>query len=244
MRIARVKTPGGPRHAVFRNGHWEHIVDPFAEVISFTGERTVADGVVLLAPVRPAVVVGLGHNRRDEHILPIQAWHKSVHTIANPGDPIEAARGAGVVNVEGELAVVIGRRSASLTAENAMDHVLGFTAANDVTNVDQGLIDERLFQAKSGVNYTPLGPWIETEVEDPENVSIGVTVSGQVKAASGTYNLPSAVTACLVYVTAWLTLEPGDVVMTGAPGTMVAVRPGDCVEITLGGIGTLTNPVV
>lgn len=245
MRIARVQTPAGPRHAVSRNGGWDHIEDPFADVLSFTGETTPEDGAVLLAPVQPAVIVGIGHNRtRAHHPLPIQAWLKSVHTLANPGDPIQSARGLGTVNVEGELAAVIGKRANRLTADNAIDHVLGYTVANDVTNVDQELIDERLFQVKAGVNYTPLGPWIETEIEDPENVSTFVTINGQVKAQSGSYNLPSAVSDCLVYVTTWLTLEPGDIVMTGAPGTFVAVRPGDRVDITLVGIGTLTNTVI
>lgn len=245
MRIARVQTENGPRHAVSRNGSWDHIDDPFATAFSYTGESTPEEGAVLLAPVRPALILGIGHNRtNNDHPLPIQAWHKSVHTLANPGDRIHAAQGVGVVNVEGELAAVIGKRAARLTAGNALDHVLGYTVVNDVTNVDQGQIDERLFQGKAGVNYTPLGPWIETDVEDPENVSTEVAVNGEVRARSGSFNLPSSVADCLVYVTAWLTLEPGDIVMTGAPGTFVAVRPGDSVEITLGGIGTLTNTVV
>lgn len=245
MRLARILTAAGSRYAVLRNGDWHHIDDPFADVLSFTGIKTPAEGAVLLAPVNPAVLVGVGHNRADgDHPLPIQAWHKSVHTLANPGDDIQATRGVGVVNVEGELAAVIGKRATRLTSDNAKDHVLGYTVANDVTNADQGLIDERLFQAKAGANYTPLGPWIETEIEDPDRVSITVAINGHVKARSGSFNLPSSVVDCLVYVTKWVTLEPGDIVMTGAPGTFVTVHPGDRVDITLGGLGTLTNSVI
>lgn len=243
MRLARIHTAAGPRHAVSRNGDWHHIDDPFADVLAFTGHITPAKGARLLAPVSPSVIVGIGHNAAA-HPLPIQAWHKSIHTLAGPGAPIRAARGVGVVNVEGELAAVIGKRASRLTSVNALDHVLGYTIANDVTNADQGLVDERLFQAKAGENYTPLGPWIETELEDPENVSITVTINGQVKAESGSFNLPSKVVDCLVYVTRWVTLEPGDIVMTGAPGTFVDVRPGDDVNIHLGGIGSLSNPVI
>jgi 2-keto-4-pentenoate hydratase/2-oxohepta-3-ene-1,7-dioic acid hydratase in catechol pathway len=108
-----------------------------------------------------------------------------VHTLANPGDPIQAAQGVGVVNMEGELAAVIGKRAACLTAENALDHVLGYTVVNDVTNADQGSIDEKLFQVKAGVNYTPLGPWIETEIEDPENVSTVAATSVPVRPRAG-----------------------------------------------------------
>lgn len=245
MRLARIQTAAGPRHAVLRNGEWHHLEDPFAKVISFTGHVTPAEGAKLLVPVRPSVLIGMSHNRPgNKHPLPVQAWHKSVHTLANPGDHIELAQDVGEVHAEGELAVVIRKRTTGLTAEDAMDYVLGYTIANDVTNADQGLIDEKLFQAKAGVNYTPLGPWIETEIRDPEKVSITVRVNGRVLAKSGSFNLPTSVLDSLVYVTRWTTLEPGDIVMTGAPGTFAVVNRGDCVQISLGGIGTLTSSVV
>jgi 2-keto-4-pentenoate hydratase/2-oxohepta-3-ene-1,7-dioic acid hydratase in catechol pathway len=244
MRIARIKTTEGARHAVERDGTWHHIVDPFAEPFSYTGNTTPDADAVFLAPVRPAVVLGIGHNRTlNDHPLPIQAWHKSVHTLADPNDPVVAARDRGTVNVEGELAVVIGKQAKELTPGNALEHVLGYTCVNDVTNVDQGLVDERNFQGKAGVNYTPLGPWIETDIPDPDSVGIDVIVNGAVQASSGTYNLPSSVVECLVYVTSWLTLEPGDVLMTGAPGTAVAVQPGDHVEIMVERIGSLANRI-
>ncbi|MDY7529727.1 MULTISPECIES: fumarylacetoacetate hydrolase family protein [unclassified Cryobacterium] len=244
MRIARLETPEGPRSAVAVDDRWDFIIDPFAREIIFTGDSTPMDGAVLLAPVQPGLVVGIAHNlTNNNHVLPIQAWQKSAHTVAGPGDEILAQRGVGTVNVEGELAVVIGRSATALTVENAFDYVLGFTVANDVTNVDQVPVDEKNFQSKSGVNYTPLGPWIETEVADPENVSTEVAINGEVRARSGSFNLPSSVAATLAYVTRWLTLEPGDVIMTGAPNTFVAVHPGDRVDITLAGIGTLSSTV-
>lgn len=244
MRIARIKTAEGARHAVERDGTWHHILDPFAEPLSYTGHTTPDADAMFLAPVRPAVVLGIGHNRTlNDHPLPIQAWHKSVHTLADPNDLVVAARDRGTVNVEGELAVVIGKQAKDLTPGNALEHVLGYTCVNDVTNVDQGLVDERNFQGKAGVNYTPLGPWIETDIPDPDSVGINVIVNGTARANSGTHNLPSSVVECLVYVTSWLTLEPGDVLMTGAPGTAVAVQPGDHVEIMVERIGSLTNRI-
>ena len=244
MRIARLQTTADPQHAVQRNSSWDHIHDPFARPVTFTGSSTTDADAVFLAPVTPAVIVGIAHNLTiNSHPLPIQAWHKSVHTLAGPDAPIMAARERGTVNVEGELAVVIGKTSTGLTAQNALEHVLGFTCVNDVTNVDQGAVDERNFQGKAGVNYTPLGPWIETDIPDPGLVGIDVVVNGEVRAKSGSFNLPSSVVDCLIYVTSWLTLEAGDVVMTGAPGTAVAVVPGDRVDIALGGIGRLSNTV-
>ncbi|TQJ34649.1 fumarylacetoacetate hydrolase family protein [Arthrobacter sp. SLBN-122] len=244
MRIARIQTAAGPQYAVERAGEWHHIADPFAQTLSYTGDATAHSEATFLAPVTPAVVLGIGHNRTlNDHPLPIQAWHKSVHTVAGPGDAIAAVRDQGVVNAEGELAVVIGRTATNLTAENALAHVLGYTCVNDVTNVDQNAVDERNFQGKAGVNYTPLGPWIETGLPDPEKVAIDVYVNGTPKATSGTFNLPSTVVDCLIYVTSWLTLEPGDVVMTGAPGTAVPVTPGDRVDVVVEEIGTLSSAV-
>lgn len=244
MRIARIKTPAGPEYAVERDGRWDHIVDPFDRPLRYTGGTTNHAEASFLAPVTPAVVLGIGHNRTlNDHPLPIQAWHKSVHTVAGPGDRIVSARGRGTVHAEGELAVVIGKRATQLTADNALEHVLGYTCVNDVTNVDQGAVDERNFQGKAGVNYTPLGPWVETDLRDPERAGIKVLVNGLLRVDSGTFNLPSSVVDCLVYVTSWLTLEPGDVVMTGAPRTAVAVSPGDRVDVVVEGIGTLSSAV-
>ena len=244
MRLARIQTNAGPQHAVLRDGKWHHLTDPFAKVISFTGQVTPAEGAKLLVPVLPSVLIGMSHNPPGKkHPLPVQAWHKSVHTLANPGDHIHPVQDAGAVHAEGELAVVIRKSTVGLTAESAMDYVLGYTISNDVTNADQGLVDEKLFQAKAGVNYTPLGPWIETEISDPDKVSITVRVNGRVVADSGSFNLPTSVLDCLVYVTRWTALEPGDIVMTGAPGTFAAISRGDRVQISLGGIGTLTSPV-
>jgi 2-keto-4-pentenoate hydratase/2-oxohepta-3-ene-1,7-dioic acid hydratase in catechol pathway len=242
MRIARLETPAGPRHAVAAGETWQVITDPFTSPLVYTGETIPAADAVLLAAVDPRVVVGIGHNKPGNP-LPMQAWHKSVHTVAGTGDDIYAVRDVGTVNIEGELAVVIGRSATGLTLTNAFEAVLGYTVANDVTNADQGPIDERNFQSKSGKNYTPLGPWIETEIADPENVATEVVINGAVVASSGSFNLPSSVAATLVYVTKWLTLEPGDVVLTGAPGTDIPVQPGDTVDITLAGIGTLSNTI-
>ena len=244
MRIARIQTGRGIRHAVANGDVWAVIEDPFADEIRYTGELVPMAGAVLLAPVEPKIVIGITHNLTiNDHLLPIQAWHKSVRTVAGPGDTIRLAQGVGRVNIEGELAIVIGKAASNLTLETASEVILGYTIANDVTNVDQVAIDEKNFQSKAGHNYTPLGPWIETEIANPEDVAIEVVVNGEVLAQSGSFNLPSTVAQSLVYVTSWLTLGPGDIIMTGAPKTFFAVRPGDLVEITLAGIGTLSNPV-
>jgi 2-keto-4-pentenoate hydratase/2-oxohepta-3-ene-1,7-dioic acid hydratase in catechol pathway len=251
MRIARLATEDGPRDAVWTGDSWDLVEDGFADPPVRTGVSVSADQARLLAPCEPQVLVGIAHNKTNafnqgnrDHPLPIQAWHKSVRTVVGPGDPIRARRDVGTVNIEGELAVVVGRDTEGLTLENAFDYVFGYTVVNDVTNVDRNAVDEKTFQGKGGYGYTPLGPWIETEIDDPEDVGTTVTVNGTVAAESGSFNLPSTVAESIVYVARWIPLGRGDVIMSGAPDTFVAVGPGDTVEITLDGIGTLTNPVV
>lgn len=204
----------------------------------------------LLAPSEPQVLVGIAHNKTNEfnrgnpdHPLPIQAWHKSLRTVVGPDADIVARRDVGTVNVEGELAVVIGRDTDGITLATAFDYVLGYTVVNDVTNVDRNADGHKSFEGKGGRGYTPLGPWIETELADPEQVATTVSVNGTVRAESGSFNLPSTVAESILYVARWVPLGPGDVIMSGAPNTFVPVSPGDIVEITLAGIGTLTNRV-
>jgi 2-keto-4-pentenoate hydratase/2-oxohepta-3-ene-1,7-dioic acid hydratase in catechol pathway len=244
MRIARLDTTEGPRHAVWTGEAWDMVDDCFADPVG-TGVSIAPDDARLLAPCEPRVLVGIAHNKTNsDHVLPIQAWHKSVRSVVSPNAVIRARRDVGTVNVEGELAVVIGRDTAGITVDTAFDYVLGYTVVNDVTNVDRNTVDEKNFEGKGGHGYTPIGPWIETELDGPEQVAITVTVNGTVRAHSGTFNLPSTVAESIVYVARWVPLGPGDVIMSGSPNTFVAVTPGDVVEVSLSGIGSLTNRVV
>ena len=243
MRIARIQTPTGAQFVVGHHDGWRAIRSPFDDPLKFTGDAFDQDAEIL-PPIVPRVLIGIAHNRtNNDHPLPIQAWHKSVHTLAGPGAVISPKAHVGQVNIEGELAIVIGRSTAGITAETALDYVLGYSIANDVTNLDQVSVDEKNFQAKSGTNYTPFGPWIETDIADPENVSIIVEINGEVLADTSTSRLGSTVVDSLLYATHWVDLEPGDVIMTGAPGTFFPVLSGDRVDLTLSGIGTLTNHV-
>lgn len=244
MRIARLATVDGPRYAIWAEHAWAVIEDPYADPPIHTGTTVSAADARLLAPCEPRVLVGIAHNKtNNDHPLPIQAWHKSVRTIVGPNNDIVARRDVGTVNIEGELGVVIGRDTEGITLDTAFDYVLGYTVVNDVTNVDRNAHDEKTFQGKGGHGYTPLGPWIETKLDDPEQVATTVTINGTVKAESGSFNLPSTVAESMLYVARWIPLGPGDVIMSGAPNTFVAVNPGDIVEISLAGIGSLTNHV-
>ncbi|AND17830.1 DUF2437 domain-containing protein [Rathayibacter tritici] len=244
MRIARIRTEGAPAVVALVAGEWREIENAFAAQPVETGRRWPVAGARLLAPVEPRVVLGMAHNgSAADRLQPPQAFHKSAHTLAAPGDPIVIDDGIGPVNVEGELALVIGRPARHLTLADALEHVLGVTGANDVTAPEMIAADSLFLQGKNGDGWTPLGPWIETGV-DPDAVGIAVIVDGERRALSSTDRLGWRAAEILVHLTAHLTLRPGDVVLTGSPGTAAEVEPGQEVLIALDGVGELANRTV
>lgn len=243
MRIARIQTAEGPRHVVDRDGAWLEIADPFDSELTVTGPEHDPESVSLLAPVEPKVIVGMLHNTGEaDRQLPAQAFLKSARTATGPDDPVLLDGDSEQVKGEGELVIVIGRTARHLTEENALDHVLGWTIGNDITAVDQAALDDKLTQAKNGDGFTPLGPWIETEL-DWRSAQIQVSVDGRVVAMGGCDGLARNAVEVLCYVTSHLTLGPGDVLLTGAPGTAWPIHTGEVMEITIDGIGTLHNPI-
>lgn len=242
MRLARVRTASGPVPVIWEDGGWAAIDDLFAASPARTGERFTA-AAPLAAPVDPVVVLGMAHNSgAEDALLPPQAFAKSARTVVGPGEPIRLDPAAGRVVAEGELAVVVGRRSRHLRPEEVPAHVLGYTIGDDVTATDQIARDSLLTQAKNGDGFTPLGPWIETAL-DPAGLGIRADAGGN--AATGTVDgLARGVVDLLVYLTSVLELGPGDVVLTGCPGTAVPVSPGDTARIRIDGLGELANPVL
>ncbi|HEU0207104.1 MAG TPA: fumarylacetoacetate hydrolase family protein [Pseudolysinimonas sp.] len=244
MRLARVRTPSGPRPAVLRGEEWREIDDLFAPKPRETGRSWPVGDSELAAPSEPRVVVGMSHNGDPvDRGRPPQAFLKSARTVCGPGEPIVLDQGIGAIAVEGELALIIGRRARHLRAEDALAAVLGATIANDVTAVDQVALDSLFSQAKNGDGFTPIGPWIETDV-DAAALSITMELDGRVVASSSTQRLAWDVVEQLVYLTSIMELGPGDVVLTGAPGTTVPVSPGQSCRIRIDGLGELENPTV
>ncbi|GIT80533.1 2-hydroxyhepta-2,4-diene-1,7-dioate isomerase [Leifsonia sp. LS1] len=242
MRLARVRTGRGPVPVVWSDGEWHVIDDLFADAPRRTGERFAADAP-LAAPVEPRIVLGMAHNSGPaDALLPPQAFAKSARTVVGPGEPIGLDPAVGSVVAEGELAVVVRRRARHLHADEVAAHVLGFTIGNDVTAVEQIARDSLLTQAKNGDGFTPLGPWIETDL-DP--AGLGIRAEAGDRVATGSVDgLARGVVELLVHLTGVLELGPGDVVLTGCPGTGVPVAAGDTARIHIDGLGELANPVV
>lgn len=243
MRIARISTPTGPRAVVSDAADWVVVVDAFAPHLDLTGERHPQAGATLLAPVEPRVVLGMLHNTGpDERELAPQAFLKSARTVVGPGEPIAVDLRHGDHVGECELALVVGRRCRGVTVDQAPAYVLGWTVGNDVTVPAQGAVDVTRTQAKNGDGFTPLGPWIETDL-DALDAALVARVDGVQVAQSTTARLAWNPFEALSHLSAYLTLGPGDVILTGAPFTSFPIRPGVRATCEVAGIGPLTNPV-
>ncbi|WP_087872462.1 fumarylacetoacetate hydrolase family protein [Arthrobacter globiformis] len=207
------------------------------------GAQVSEDSFTFLAPSVPANVLGMAHNTgqagRD---LPAQAFHKAATSVIGPGEAIELPAGIGLVEPEAELAVVVGRTAKNLTLDNARTAVLGNTIANDVTARRLQRTDELWLSAKSQDTFTPAGPWIVTGL-DHADLPVGVVHNGTELPAASTADLGWKVDEILVYLTSFMTLHPGDLVLTGFPAASAGIQPGDTVTCRVGGIGELSNPV-
>ncbi|GAA2855968.1 fumarylacetoacetate hydrolase family protein [Streptosporangium fragile] len=206
--------------------------------------------IEIMAPVRPSTIacVGLNHGLtraaldRPASRQPM-IFLKSPGSVTGPNSSIECPPGADVLDVAGELAVVMGRRARRVAEHEAMSHVLGFTCANDVGVRDWLTSDSQWFRAKSSDTFCPLGPWITTGLGDPDAASITLAVNGEKRQSGSMAELTWKIPQIISYASSYVTFEPGDVILMGSPAGLAAASPGDTVEVTIEGIGTLVNTV-
>jgi 2-keto-4-pentenoate hydratase/2-oxohepta-3-ene-1,7-dioic acid hydratase in catechol pathway len=221
------------------------------ESIRFTGTRYQLADVRLLAPVVPGKVVAIGRNyaahaQEMGNEIPAEPiiFLKPSTSVIGPSDAIVRPVSLSErVDFEGELAVVIGKIARHLPEDRALDAVFGYTCANDVSARDLQAKDGQWARAKGFDTFCPLGPWIETEL-DPADLEITTTVNGEQRQHSRTSLLLHHIPALLSFVTAVMTLLPGDVLLTGTPEGVGPLQRDDQVSVTIEGIGTLTNRVV
>ncbi|MGB8793559.1 MAG: fumarylacetoacetate hydrolase family protein, partial [Mycobacterium sp.] len=163
--------------------------------------------------------------------------------IIGPNVPIRLPIDASPVHFEGELAAVISRPCKDVSAAHAAESILGYTIANDVSARDQQQADGQWTRAKGHDTFCPVGPWIVTDV-DPADLELRTDVNGDVKQDSRTSLMIHDVGAIVEWISAVMTLLPGDLILTGTPAGVGPIEDGDTVSVTIAGIGTLTNPVV
>ena len=266
MRIARFTTGDEPSYGVL-SGELDAFGQPEedAVLVALAGdpmyvglklldqEHKLAD-VRLLAPVLPrSKVIGYGRNYaahaaelgNEVPEAPLM-FLKPNTSVAGPGDPIFYPPQTQDLHYEGELAVVIGRICRDVPVEQATDVIYGYTIGNDVTARDLQKADGQFARAKGFDSFCPLGPWIETDL-DPQHFIDGVTIqthlNGEIVQDGSTADMIYDIPALIAHVSSVMTLLPGDVILTGTPEGVGPMQVGDEVEVSIAGLGALTNKV-
>ena len=223
--------------------------DPMFSGYETTGARIPLTDATLLAPVIPrSKVVCVGKNYHDHAaemggVAPEEPllFLKPNTAVIGPDDAIVRPVALSErTEYEGELVVVIGRIAKNVKAENALDHVLGYTIGNDVTARDLQRKDGQWSRAKGFDTFCPLGPVIETDF-DPTQATIETRVNGEVRQHAPLTDMIHSVAAIIEYASAVFTLLPGDVIMTGTPAGVGTFEAGDTVEVEISGLGILRN---
>lgn len=214
------------------------------------GEPLPLASVELLAPVQPSKIVCVGRNYAAHaaelgNEVPAEPliFLKPPTVLASHGDYVVLPSISERVDYEGELAVVIGKKCRYLTEEKAEDVIFGYTLANDVTAHDLQKQDGQWTRGKGFDTFGPIGPWIDTEF-DPTGKTIRTLVNDEVRQNSNIDLLIHPIVNVLVYVTRFMTLLPGDVLLTGTPDGVGPVQPGDTMTVEIDGLGALMNQVI
>lgn len=217
--------------------------EPTETVVEWTRAR-------ILAPVIPTKIVAVGKNyadHADEMGSEVPAnpiiFMKPPTSVIGPLATIRLPAQSEEVHHEAELAVVIGKVTRNVRIEDVGPHILGYTAANDVTARDFQRSDGQWTRAKGFDTFCPLGPAIDTELDPTEGLSVIARVNGDLRQAGSTADMVFGVGELVSFVSSVMTLLPGDVLLTGTPSGVGPIIPGDRVEVEIEGIGVLVNPV-
>lgn len=238
---------------------WIRFLDPMTEAPlsgELLGDVARADGaeyrlndVRLLAPCAPTKIVCVGRNyaaHADElgNDVPERPllFLKPPSAVIGPGETIRLPDSA-EVHYEAELAVVIAARCRNVPADSAQDVILGYTCLNDVSDRVAQRWETNWVRAKGFDTSAPLGPWIVTPNEIEEPLHVVLRLNGEIRQDGWTSDLIFSVPTLIETITAFMTLEPSDVIATGTPAGVGRLSPGDVVEVEIEGIGTLRNPV-
>jgi 2-keto-4-pentenoate hydratase/2-oxohepta-3-ene-1,7-dioic acid hydratase in catechol pathway len=252
LRLYRIEhrlSGGAPLYVAEREGRWRlvdgDIFGDFSE-----GPEIASEGLRLLAPVSPSKIVCVGLNYRDHALemkkpLPDEPliFLKPPTAVVGPGVPIQTPEWAGRVDHEAEVGLVIKKVTHRVKAARAADHILGLTCVNDVTARELQHKDVQYSRAKGFDTFAPLGPCVAVGLEG-RDLEVKGYVNGDLRQRSRTRELIFTIPEIIEFVSAVMTLLPGDVIATGTPSGVGPIKPGDSVTVHVEGVGALTNPVV
>jgi 2-keto-4-pentenoate hydratase/2-oxohepta-3-ene-1,7-dioic acid hydratase in catechol pathway len=251
MKLIRFAQAGRTQYGSLEGDRIQPLQGALDELRPMPGAGAVeVASVQLLTPTVPSKVIAIGPGRR--RVLGAGAtaperptiFFKPSTAVINPGDPIVFPPEVDYLNHEGEIGIVISRQARRVTRENAAAHILGYTCVNDVTAGELRKIvgTPMMFHAKAFDTFAPFGPVVATEI-DPSNLDTECRVNGEVRVKARTDDLIYSPEFLVSWISHIMTLLPGDVISTGAPG-VGPLKPGDVVEVEIEGIGCLRNPVV
>jgi 2-keto-4-pentenoate hydratase/2-oxohepta-3-ene-1,7-dioic acid hydratase in catechol pathway len=250
-RIYRIEHRGEPRHVLAEKNEWR-LVNGDIFGAHEPGERIESTSQRLLAPVLPSKIVAIGLNYKDhaaEQNKPLPAepmiFMKPSTAIVGPEDAILLPVGAGRIDHEAEVGVVIGRRARHLSESDARHYVLGLTCVNDVTARELQKKDVQYTRAKGFDTFAPVGPCIAVGLDyhTAEGIAVEGWVNGVRRQCSTTRDLIFSIDTLVAFISRVMTLLPGDIISTGTPAGIGPLAAGDSVTVKVGGVGELTNPV-
>ncbi len=249
MKIARFNLNGEIRFGSINQDQVSLFASNPLESMALSGETVSLEQVQLLAPVAPSKVICIGMNyaahaaeiAQDVPDEPLM-FFKPISSIIGPGESIVLPEQSDQVELEVELAIVIGKKAKHISKAEVKDHIFGYTIGNDVTARDIQFSDLQWARSKGFDTCCPLGPWIETEF-DPYGKRIDSRVQGEVRQHAITKDMIFDVETIVSFVSENLTLLPGDVILTGSPAGISRITHGDEVECEIEGIGVLRNLV-
>ncbi len=215
---------------------------------SYTGVTVRLQDVKLLAPVEAVHIVGIGKNfvaagdvKPDAPKLPI-FFFKPLTSVIGPGEAIVIPEGTEEIKYESELAAVIGKTARNISEAEALDYVFGYTVANDLAALNYFHPDGHWTVGKSFDTFCPLGPALVTDL-DLNTIRVQAVHNGALTQDSPLDLMITSVPSMIAYVSSFMTLQPGDVILTGTPAGAAMLKRGDTIECRIEGIGSLVNPV-
>ena len=250
MKLARYEAGGKVSHGIVSGDSIQPIEGDLFGDRKPVGAPIPLDSVKLLSPVVPNIMLAVALNY-PSHIggaIPSprpELFVKSNNTLANPDDAVVLPAGCERVDYEGEVVVVIGKTAKKVTAETALDYVLGYTCGNDVSCRNWQYGDQQWFRGKSSDGHGPIGPWIVTKDElQANNMVLSTRLNGQEVQRCNTGEMINSIVDTIAFLSQTCTLNPGDVIFSGTSGRPLALKAGDVVEVDVEGIGVLTNSFV